>query len=73
MGIMARLKGKQLAKHLQLTGSLSISGSADTPLTNGAAFDVVGGVNIITPATGSTFGIIDAGFFPSGNGKTIVP
>jgi len=68
-----RFKGKQLAKHLKLTGSLAISGSADTPLTNGAAFDVVGGVNIETAATGSTLGIIDAGFFPTGNGKTIVP
>lgn len=71
---MARLKGKQLARHLQLTGSLSISGSNDTTLANGAAFDVQGGVNIITPATGSTFGIIDAGFFPtSGNSKSVVP
>lgn len=68
-----RLKGKQLAKHLQLTGSLSISGSADTPLANSASFDVQGGVNIQTPLTGSTLGIIDAGFFPTGNGKTIVP
>lgn len=70
---MARLKGKQLAKHLQLTGSLSISGSDDSTLSNGAAFNVNGGVNIITPATGSTLGIIDAGFFPNGDGKTIVP
>jgi hypothetical protein len=73
MGVMARLKGKQLAKHLQLTGSLSISGSDDSTLSNGAAFNVNGGVNIITPATGSTLGIIDAGFFPNGDGKTIVP
>lgn len=71
---MARLKGKQLAKHLQLTGSLSISGSDDSTLANGAAFDVHGGVNIITPATGSTFGIIDSGFFPtSGTSKSVVP
>lgn len=71
---MARIKGKQLAKHLQLTGSFSISGSDDTTLANGATFDVQGGVNIITPATGSTLGIIDAGFFPSsGSSKSVVP
>lgn len=70
---MARIKGKQLARHLQLTGSISLSGSADTPLANGAAFDVKGGVNITTASTGSTLGIIDAGFFPIGNSKIIVP
>jgi len=74
MGLMARrLKGKQLAKHLQLTGSLAISGSNDSPLPNSASVDIVGGVNLQTAATGSTLGIIDAGFFPTGNGKTIVP
>jgi hypothetical protein len=73
MGIMARLKGKQLAKHLKLTGSLAISGSDDTTLPNSASVDIIGGVNIETAATGSTLGIIDAGFFPTGNGKTIVP
>ena len=70
---MARIKGKQLAKHLQLTGSLLISGSNDTPLANSASFDVIGGVNIITPATNDTYGIIDAGFFPTGSIKTVVP
>lgn len=71
---MARLKGKQLAKHLQLTGSLSISGSDDSTLSNGAAFDVKGGVNIITAATGSALGIIDAGFFPTRpSSKSVVP
>ena len=68
-----RFKGKQLAKHLKLTGSLAISGSDDTTLPNSASVDIVGGVNIETATTGSTLGIIDAGFFPSGNGKTIVP
>ena len=72
MVIMARrFKGKQLAKHLKLTGSLAISGSSDTTLPNSAAVDIDGGVNIETLATGSTLGIIDAGFFPTGNGKTI--
>jgi hypothetical protein len=74
MGIMARrFKGKQLAKHLILTGSIAISGSNDTTLANGATVDIIGGVNIETAATGSTLGIIDAGFFPTGNSKTIVP
>jgi hypothetical protein len=68
-----RFKGKQLAKHLKLTGSLAISGSDDTTLPNSASVDIVGGVNIETATTGSTLGIIDAGFFPIGNGKTIVP
>jgi len=56
-----------------LTGSLAISGSDDTTLPNSASVDIVGGVNIETATTGSTLGIIDAGFFPIGNGKTIVP
>ena len=42
-----RLKGKQLTKHLRLSGSLSISGSDDSPLNNGAAITIDGGINQI--------------------------
>jgi hypothetical protein len=70
-----RLKGKQLAKHLKLSGSLSISGSDDSPLANNAAITIDGGINQIgTAVTSSTEGIIDVGFFPTSSvAKTIIP
>lgn len=55
-----RIKGKQLAKHLQLTGSLSISGS-DSTFPNSASIDVTGGINVTTINQPS--GIIDCGTF----------
>jgi len=70
-----RLKGKQLTKHLKLSGSLSISGSDDSPLANGAAMTIDGGINQIgTDITSSAEGIIDVGFFPTSSvAKTIIP
>ncbi len=70
-----RLKGKQFAKHLKLSGSLSISGSDDSPLANSAAVTIDGGINQIgTAITSSTEGIIDVGFFPTASvTKTIIP
>lgn len=69
---MSRIKGKQLAKHLKLSGSLSISGSADSPHTDAAALDIQGGVNVETNQTASK-GIIDGGFFGVGSSKVIIP
>ena len=70
-----RLKGKQLTKHLKLSGSLSISGSDDSPLDNKAAIQIDGGINQIgTNITSSVEGIIDVGFFPTSSvSKTIIP
>lgn len=70
-----RLKGKQLTKHLKLSGSLSISGSDDSPLANKAAVTIDGGINQIgMNLTGSAEGIVDVGFFPtSSTAKTIIP
>ncbi len=70
-----RLKGKQFAKHLKLSGSLSISGSDDSPGANSAAVTIDGGINQIgTAITSSTEGIIDVGFFPTSSvSKTIIP
>ena len=49
-----RLKGKQFAKHLKLSGSLSISGSDDSPLANSAAVTIDGGINQIGTAITSS-------------------
>lgn len=70
-----RLKGKQLVKHLQISGSLIVSGSDDSPLDNGAAVTIDGGINQIgTAITASAEGIIDVGFFPTSSvAKSIIP
>ena len=70
-----RLKGKQLVKHLSLTGSLHVS--ASNPGGNGAAISVEGGINQFGSSLDNgngPQGIIDVGFFPTSSvEKTIVP
>ena len=68
-------KLKQLVKHLQISGSLIVSGSDDSPLDNGAAVTIDGGINQIgTAITASAEGIIDVGFFPTSSvAKSIIP
>ena len=74
---MARkLKGKQLAKHLVLTGSLAISGS-DSTLPNSASLSINGGVNRNDDSDGSLLGNFDAGSFhddlPTPPIKVVIP
>lgn len=58
-----RMKGKQLAKHLTLTGSLDIYGQ-DSLLPNSASLQVTnGGINRPATPISSSLGNIDAGFF----------
>jgi len=71
-----RIRGKQLAKHLVLTGSLSISGSGST-LPNSASLSIDGGVNRSDSATDKILGNFDAGTFhddlpASGNKQVII-
>ncbi len=57
-----RFKGKQLAKHLVLTGSLAISGS-DSPLPNSASLAIDGGFNRTDSDPTTLIGNFDAGSF----------
>ena len=70
-----RLKGKQLAKHLVLTGSLAISGSGST-LPNSASLSIDGGINRSDNANGLLLGNLDAGSFhddiPTPPGKVVI-
>ena len=70
-----RLKGKQLAKHLVLTGSLAISGS-DSSLPNSASLSIEGGFNRTDTADGILLGNLDGGSFhddiPTPTGKVVI-
>ena len=71
-----RLRGKQLARHLRLTGSLAISGSGST-LPNSASLSIDGGINRSDSATDQILGNFDAGTFhddlpASGNKQVII-
>lgn len=57
-----RFKGKQLTKHLSLTGSLSISGSQSI-LLNSASLSIDGGVNRNDSGNLGIVGNFDAGTF----------
>lgn len=71
-----RIRGKQLAKHLVLTGSLSISGSGST-LPNSASLSIDGGINRSDSSNGHLLGNFDAGSFhddlPTPSTKVVIP
>ena len=71
-----RIRGKQLAKHLRLTGSLAISGSGNT-LPNSASLSIDGGINRSDSTNGHILGNFDAGSFeddlPTPSSKIIIP
>ena len=71
-----RLRGKQLAKHLRLTGSLSISGSGSI-LPNSASLSIDGGINRSDSSNGHLLGNFDAGSFhddlPTPSTKVVIP
>jgi len=71
-----RLRGKQLAKHLRLTGSLAISGSGST-LPNSASLSIDGGINRSDSSNGHLLGNFDAGSFhddlPTPSTKVVIP
>lgn len=71
-----RIRGKQLAKHLRLTGSLAISGSGNT-LPNSASLSIDGGINRSDSTNGHILGNFDAGSFhddlPAPSSKIIIP
>jgi len=71
-----RIRGKQLAKHLRLTGSLAISGSGNT-LPNSASLSIDGGVNRSDSTVGHLLGNFDAGSFhddlPTPSTKIVIP
>lgn len=66
-----RMKGKQLAKHLTLSGSLSVYG-LDSPLADSASLNVSnGGINRIANDISGSQGNIDAGFFEGPINQTV--
>ena len=71
-----RFKGKQLTKHLVLTGSLAISGS-ESSLPNSASLSINGGVNRTDTGASGIIGNFDAGSFhddiPDPGSKEIIP